>query len=83
MAKRAPKKPPEGDPCNGCGFCCAIELCPVAEIAGIETAPCRLVRFHDGRFWCSLVEAEQKAGIKPKIKDALCIGEGCDSSGPE
>lgn len=26
----APPKPAEGQPCNGCGICCAAERCPVA-----------------------------------------------------
>lgn len=26
----APPKPAAGEPCNGCGLCCAAERCPVA-----------------------------------------------------
>src|SRR3954464_9020189 len=29
----APPKPPLGQPCNGCGVCCASEPCPVGVLA--------------------------------------------------
>ena len=25
-----PRKPAEGQSCNGCGLCCAVQLCPLA-----------------------------------------------------
>lgn len=28
----APAKPAEGEPCNGCGVCCASEPCPVGVL---------------------------------------------------
>lgn len=28
----APAKPAAGQPCNGCGVCCAAEPCPVARV---------------------------------------------------
>jgi hypothetical protein len=32
LHEQAPDKPREGQPCNGCGVCCASEPCPVAII---------------------------------------------------
>lgn len=32
LHRAAPAKPAEGQPCNGCGVCCALETCPVARL---------------------------------------------------
>ncbi len=78
---RAPEKPDKGQPCNGCGFCCAVELCKIAEMAGEEegwdSPPCPLITFHDGRFWCRVVETEKMVGMEPLIAKALGIGTEC------
>lgn len=29
---RAPNKPVPGQPCNGCGWCCAFEPCPLGAV---------------------------------------------------
>ena len=73
----APEKPIRGQPCNGCGLCCAVELCKIAEMAGETATPCRFMNFHDGRFWCGFVETERAAGMEPLIADGLGIGTGC------
>ena len=77
MMGTPPEKPKRGEPCNGCGFCCAIELCQVAEMAGLTETPCKFMMFLDGRFWCGLVVAEEIAGMKPLIAEALGIDKGC------
>lgn len=33
----APAKPAAGQPCNGCGVCCAAEPCPVARVFLAQT----------------------------------------------
>ncbi len=75
--EKAPEKPERGQPCNGCGFCCAVELCAIAEMAGEVSTPCTFMRFVDDRFRCGLVEAERSAGMEPIIKTVLGIGTGC------
>lgn len=76
--RKAPERPDDGQPCNGCGFCCAAELCDGAVMAlGDVPAPCPLMTYHDGRFWCRLVETEKQAGMEPLIAKALGIGTGC------
>ncbi len=79
--EHAPEKPNRGKPCNGCGFCCAAERCQAAVIAiGGGPGPCPLMNFHDGRFWCGLVETEKAAGMEPIIAGVLGIGTGCSVS---
>lgn len=78
MGDRAPPKPREGSPCNGCGLCCSIERCEAAIMAiGEGPTPCPLLKFARGRFWCSLVWEEQARGMEPLIARALGIGNGC------
>lgn len=75
-----PSKPRFGTPCNGCGLCCAIELCVVGELAfpGAQ-APCPALKIRgDGKStYCQLVAVEIVAGLTPKIQEALGIGKGC------
>lgn len=32
LHRHAPEKPAVGQPCNGCGLCCALETCPLARL---------------------------------------------------
>lgn len=85
-----PRKPPEGAACNGCGLCCAVQLCPLAlEFLDAAAAPCPAMEFADGRFWCGLarrpsryfgVPAFSNRMLRPMVHEALSIGEGCDAS---
>lgn len=85
-----PRKPPEGEACNGCGLCCAVELCALAiEFLEAAAAPCPAMEFADGRFWCGLARrpsrhlgtpAASNRLIRPMVHAALSIGEGCDAS---
>ncbi len=79
--EHAPEKPNRGKPCNGCGLCCAAERCQAAVmVIGEGPGPCPLMRFHDGRFWCGLVETEKAVGMEPIIAAVLGIGTGCSVS---
>ena len=75
----APPPPDHGQPCNGCGVCCIQSVCQVGVIAGAGEAPCGFLLFHDGRFWCGIVEMERRTGIEPMVATALGIGRGCDA----
>ena len=85
-----PRKPNEGDACNGCGLCCALELCALAvEFLEAAAAPCPAMEFAEGRFWCGLVRHPNRylgtplasnRLIGPMVHEALCIGEGCDAA---
>ena len=55
-ARGPPRKPPEGDACNGCGLCCAVQLCPIViELLPDAQAPCPAMEFSGERFWCGLI----------------------------
>ena len=44
----APRKPPEGAPCNGCGVCCLAEPCPLGVLlSGRRTGACDALRWSD------------------------------------
>lgn len=76
------EKPPFGETCNGCGLCCRMQPCAIAiTILGEVAAPCPILTFHDGRYWCRLVEIEDKINrnIAPMVSIKLGIGRGCDS----
>lgn len=43
----APAKPPEGQPCNGCGICCLSEPCPLGRwITRRATGACDALRWN-------------------------------------
>lgn len=62
----APPKPPEGQPCNGCGVCCLAEPCPVGVLVSRRrTGGCAALKWSDagGRYVCGLMgEADVTAG---------------------
>lgn len=80
MSVTLPTKPAFGAPCNGCGLCCALELCPIAEIAFPgASAPCPALRLADdgSRFYCELVAIEIVHGLEPMLQHEIGIGKGC------
>jgi hypothetical protein len=86
-----PSKPRYGEACNGCGLCCAIEICEVGKIAfkGAK-APCPALKLSPAgdRTYCELVlleklAVEQKAVDLPLIAIGLGIGNGCSMQDEE
>jgi hypothetical protein len=86
----APEKPDLGKPCNGCGFCCAAEVCELGRrLLETKEAPCPALEFDGGRFWCELVRnpayhLDMKPGeaaecVSRVMTLMLGIGKGCDS----
>lgn len=82
--EHAPEKPRWGEPCNGCGYCCAVELCKIAQFVHGEDhpAPCPEMTFHDGRFWCGIIEKTDGA-MRDFMVAYLGIGKGCDADDPD
>lgn len=49
-------KPKNGQPCNGCGYCCATEPCGLAsEYLDCTAGPCVALEVTDGKSGCGLV----------------------------
>lgn len=75
-----PPKPKFGSPCNGCGLCCRLELCVLADVfyPG-ATAPCPGLKTSDDgtRTYCELVQIEQQQKMVPMIQLGLGVGLGC------
>ena len=83
VIERGPEKPPWGATCNGCGYCCAAEVCPVGQkVYRTTQAPCPGLEFREGRFWCGAVKIADEIGRGPLIRLVLGIGFGCDSETP-
>lgn len=87
-------KPKLGEPCPGCGLCCKMEPCGLAqEIMGHTTkGPCRALEEEDGKYICGLVKRpafymfgeenvpESETGwLSVLYANALGIGRGCDA----
>lgn len=89
---RGPEKPKYGDACNGCGACCAAEVCWIGKaVLQNEHAdgPFPLLEFveSEARFYCGLVRNARRYIGTPEVADCigktaklfLGIGRGCDS----
>ena len=75
-----PLKPRYGTPCNGCGLCCMLELCPAGKLAFPDSsAPCPalMVSEDKSKTYCGLVRAEIDHGMEPILQKSLGIGTGC------
>lgn len=50
------EKPLMGQPCNGCGYCCLSEVCPLGVRVGVSPqAPCSALVAMDGQYLCGLL----------------------------
>lgn len=81
---KLPSKPPFRSPCNHCGICCALTLCPVGALAFPEAqAPCPALFYENEQARCGLVAMEVAAGAEPLIQQGLGIGCGCSLPDPD
>lgn len=72
-------KPLKGSPCNGCGLCCAQEVCEIGiGILGSVPPPCPLLVYREGRTFCGAVEQGTNFS-RIMFKRLLGIGKGCCS----
>ncbi|NML61806.1 hypothetical protein HHL21_12085 [Massilia sp. RP-1-19] len=84
------QKPKFGEPCNGCGYCCTMEPCKLAqEFLRCMTGPCVALETRDGRAICGLVRnplgylfkaAHPEADV-PVLEDAPDIEASTQLSG--
>jgi hypothetical protein len=88
---QGPRKPPEGEPCNGCGVCCALELCPVARLRFMHrfgqcpalTWSPEQVRYHCGLLtnpsrWLPGIPKFAEASVQRLMARWISAGSGCD-----
>lgn len=90
----APAKPPEGQPCNGCGVCCLAEPCPVGVLVSRRTkGACKALVWSDsaGRYRCGLLGQDDGAGAGGRlgragrwlwrrwVRRVIAAGIGCDA----
>lgn len=81
-------KPPENDPCNGCGLCCLMQQCDLSIDLFGRQPRCPALEHAGERYACGLVtRPEHHLGV-PAVSaphfshlfgDMLAVGEGCDS----
>jgi len=89
LPREAPDKPALGAPCNGCGLCCAAELCPLGRLVfRRKRGPCPALdwRAAERRHWCRLVAAPERhlpkflAPLAARLaRRWIAAGTGCDS----
>jgi hypothetical protein len=81
-------KPKFREPCNGCGLCCALQLCEIAEEQFVgASAPCPALEWEDGRAWCGLVRHPSRhlkinfvgadPTVSPLFAKVIAVGQGC------
>lgn len=84
-------KSPHGTPCNSCGRCCLIEICPIGEkLFGTHQGPCPAIEpSENGRLECGVMRnptryAPARAAVRGDyaLRQAalllLGVGRGCD-----
>jgi hypothetical protein len=87
----APPKPGFGESCNGCGFCCAAEPCPVAYIFLFQfKGRCRALLWQNdsNRYVCGMVVRPDhyvkwipqrlRERMGKFCKTRIAAGSGCD-----
>lgn len=96
LLAEAPQKPPSGEPCNGCGICCAAEPCPLSRLLLRRgSAPCIALEWDraEGRYRCGLLQRPEHylrwlpvplAGVARRLAGRwIAAGSGCDSDARE
>jgi hypothetical protein len=93
LHRDAPSKPRPGEPCNGCGVCCATKPCPVAIVfLHQRRGSCRalLWQAEDSRYVCGMLKEPHrylrwlpiwlKKPAQLAFRRSIAAGIGCDSS---
>ena len=85
LHRDAPPKPAFGEPCNGCGVCCASEPCPLGMLLSRRLrGRCRLLRFEPlgSRYRCGLMPEPTRPRrlLSTLVARWIGAGLGCDST---
>jgi len=78
----APRQPPEGAPCNGCGCCCVARRCSISTALFPQVPPgalCPALAWESttARFWCLVVAQTLNPDLAERARAWLGIGAGC------
>jgi hypothetical protein len=87
----APAKPALGEPCNGCGVCCAWQPCPLGVLVSRRRhGACAALQWqpHDGQYRCAMVSGARslwpalprwaERGLQHLARRWIAAGQGCD-----
>jgi hypothetical protein len=88
------EKPKFGEKCNGCGMCCTVEPCLIAQtLLNCHEGPCVALETEtDGRKTCGMVKRpahymfnedappSATGEFQVMIANMLGIGRGCDAA---
>lgn len=93
LHQAAPRKPAVGQPCNGCGVCCAAETCPVARVLLLQwRGACRALTWNAAaqHYRCGLLDsplvylrgwpARSEGWLRYGVRRGIAAGAGCDSA---
>ncbi len=88
LHEAAPRKPAEGQACNGCGVCCAAQPCPLGMlVTRRRQGRCAALRWDPGgRYACGMVSQPRRflpwlpaAWTRAVALRWIAAGRGCDS----
>jgi hypothetical protein len=84
LHRQAPAKPALGEPCNGCGACCATEPCPVGAVMSLKrSGQCVALEWdeRETRYRCGLLARSAQTGAPARrlVARWIAAGQGCDA----
>jgi len=66
-------------PCNSCGYCCLIQVCPIglSIFGGEKYRPCPALEWQGTQSRCGVVEKAKGTPHEEMVKQAFGIDTGC------
>jgi hypothetical protein len=85
LHRDAPPKPALGEPCNGCGACCAAEPCPIGAVVSLRrSGRCTALEWsdEDRRYRCGILLKAAQGGRPARrlVTRWIGAGIGCDAT---
>ncbi|MBQ0934932.1 hypothetical protein [Ideonella paludis] len=93
LRQEAPAQPSPGEPCNGCGVCCAAEPCPLGIlVSGRRQGRCRALHWDTALslYRCGMVSQPQRlwpwlplwarASVSRWARRWISSASGCDAT---